>query len=239
MDVKPGILEAVARAHAAEQNLLASLSDEERAAAGTAAHWSARALLTHLVVWKQRLTRGLVALVSGSEPVTYLDLEAENASIFDEHRDLAWPDLHAALAQAQMGLVERVKALGVDELLNTRRFAGQNGQPHWRMIVMNGYWHPMLHLAQFYYDRGRPDWLNDDVESVAVHLRALDPTLAWQGRMVYDLACYYSLSRQRDKAVLRLREALRLDPALADWARKDTDLAPLRGEPGYEALYKK
>ncbi len=239
MDVKPGVLDALSRAHAAERDFLASLSDEERSAASSAQRWSAKDLVAHLAVWKQRLARSLAAMTRGSAPVADVNVEAENAAIFEESRDLPWAPLEDMLRRAQAGLAEQAQVLKEEDWLDSRRFAWQNSQPYWRLIVIDGYWHPILHLAQFHYDRDEAQCLNERVESDTVHLRQIDPSIAWQGRMLYDLACFYALSRQKGNAIAKLRDALRLDPALTEWSRKDTDLSPLHGDPAYEALYRR
>jgi hypothetical protein len=237
--IKPGLLEVLSSAHEEEQAFLASLSGEERVAGSSAGRWSARDLLTHLAVWKMRLARSLAALIRGEDPAQYDDLTAENAAIFDENRGVLWPALAEWLTQGQDELVKQTQALTDDILYDTRRFAWQNGQPYWRLIVMDGYWHPTLHLSAFYYERGEPGRLNERVESSTARLRGLDRSISWQGKMLYDLACYYALTRQSATAVARLREALRHDPALTEWSQTDSDLSPIRDDPGYAALYRK
>ena len=53
----------------------------------------------------------------------------------------------------------------------------------------------------------------------------------------YNLACFYALTGQIDLALPELREALKLRPSLLEWSKQDPDLAVLRAEPMYQALY--
>jgi len=61
------------------------------------------------------------------------------------------------------------------------------------------------------------------------------PTLYGAAR--YNLACFYALSGQNEKAMNELREALQLRPDLLEWSKQDADLATLRHLPAYQALY--
>jgi hypothetical protein len=53
----------------------------------------------------------------------------------------------------------------------------------------------------------------------------------------YNLACHYALSGEIETAIEKLREALEMNPELTEWSKEDADLACLREEPGYRALY--
>jgi hypothetical protein len=75
---------------------------------------------------------------------------------------------------------------------------------------------------------GRPE------EGVAILEAALgrwpdDPTL------LYNLACFESLSERGDVALTHLCRAITLDPKLAGYAAYDADLDAIRGEPGFPA----
>jgi hypothetical protein len=52
----------------------------------------------------------------------------------------------------------------------------------------------------------------------------------------YNAACFAALAGEKDLAVEYLRTALELDPSLAENARADSDLDPLRGDPLFESL---
>jgi hypothetical protein len=52
----------------------------------------------------------------------------------------------------------------------------------------------------------------------------------------YNLACLEALEGNRDAAITALRAAVQARPELAEWARKDDDLASLPGDPEFEAL---
>ena len=52
----------------------------------------------------------------------------------------------------------------------------------------------------------------------------------------YELACQEAAEGNRDAALERLREAIERDPGAADYAREDSELAPLADDPEFQAL---
>jgi hypothetical protein len=53
---------------------------------------------------------------------------------------------------------------------------------------------------------------------------------------VYNLACHYALIGERDKALKKLEEGLRLNPNLAQFAPQDNDFASLHDDPDFQAI---
>src|SRR3954453_2258282 len=51
----------------------------------------------------------------------------------------------------------------------------------------------------------------------------------------YNLACYAALAGDRDAALRHLRVAVERDPRTREWAHGDTDLDPVRDDPGFPA----
>lgn len=51
--------------------------------------------------------------------------------------------------------------------------------------------------------------------------------------LLYDLACFESLAGRRDEALEHLRVALEAQPSLAEHARTDSDLDPIRADPAF------
>jgi len=66
---------------------------------------------------------------------------------------------------------------------------------------------------------------------------ALDDSPEWRSIAIYNLACYYAIAGQKEKAVERLRQALELNPGLTEWSKEDPDFASIRQEPDYQAIY--
>jgi hypothetical protein len=52
----------------------------------------------------------------------------------------------------------------------------------------------------------------------------------------FNAACFAALAGETELAVEYLRAALELDPSLAENARSESDLDPLRGDPAFESL---
>ena len=74
-------------------------------------------------------------------------------------------------------------------------------------------------------------------EDAAQKLLKLDQDPAWQSEVIYNLACHYALSGDKETAIARLRLALHHDLALLDWSRQDPDFDGIRQEPDFQAIY--
>jgi hypothetical protein len=75
------------------------------------------------------------------------------------------------------------------------------------------------------------------MEALTPRLLALDSSPEWRGVVLYNLACHFAQAGMPDRALLELRTGLGLNPGLKEWSQQDSDLAPLRGLPGYQTLY--
>ena len=53
---------------------------------------------------------------------------------------------------------------------------------------------------------------------------------------LYNLACCEALAGRKEDAIGHLRTAIELRPRLKELAREDSDLDPIREEPGFEEL---
>jgi tetratricopeptide (TPR) repeat protein len=237
MAVKAQILDLIQRAYEEEQALVANLTDAERSAAGTLDHWSAKDVVAHVTAWKERMAHRLAGAEHDETRPTADDTDRANAEIFEEYRHKSWTEVLQEAERAQRDLVQCIQTVTEDELADTQRFPWQNGQPLWRRLVGNGYSHPLAHLAQLYLERGQRDHATQLQETAAQRLLPLDDSASWRGVTIYNLACHYALSGEKEKAIAQLGEALRLNPDLTEWSKQDPDFASIREEPAYRSLY--
>ena len=132
-------------------------------------------------------------------------------------------------AEASRQLVEQVEVRDEGELTSTETLPWQEDRPLWRLIVGNGYLHPLaIHLGPIYIERG---------EETAKLARELDESENWQGLLQYNLTCHYALIGETERAIERLGEALKLNPGLTEWSKEDPDLVSIREKPACLALY--
>jgi tetratricopeptide (TPR) repeat protein len=237
MEIKAKLVDLLQRAHEEERTFFASLSDDECSAMGTPECWSVKDVAAHLAEWKAHMGRRLIAARRNETPPTYDDVDEANAEIFEQYRHQSWNDVLKALERAHSELVEQTQAMLDSDLVDAERFPWQEGRPLWRSIVGSGYSHPVQHLAQLYIERGKRDVATQIQETAAELLASLDNSPNWRGVTIYNLACHYALSGQREKAITKLGEALQLNPDLTEWSKQDPDFASIREEPTYRSLY--
>jgi len=236
--LKSKLIELVERASREEQALFDRLSEDERSVVGQPDQWSHKDVIVHLAGWKARLAENLAAAASRGTPVRHEDFEAVNAKEFEEHRDRSWPEVLELAAEASRQLVEQVEARDEDELRSTETLPWQEDRPLWRLIVGNGYLHPLaLHLGPICIERGEKAYATEMQEEAAKLARELDESENWQGLLQYNLTCHYALIGETERAIERLRGALKLNPGLTEWSKEDPDLASIREKPACLALY--
>ena len=155
-------------------------------------------------------------------------------AIFDTNRDRTQAEIVAEGDRAHADFVALIRSLPEDDLAQPGRFSDQEARSLAEQILGNGFEHPVFHYADVLSAPRRFDQRHAAVCRPRGRGCRLAGTI-WQAR--YNLACFYALSGQIEPALSELREALRLRPDLIEWSKQDPDLAVLRAEPAYQALY--
>ena len=238
MELKSKLIELIKHASEEEQALFARLSEDERAVRGEPDRWSPKDVIAHLAAWKTRLAENLASAARGETPVRDEDYEAVNAKVFELNQDRSWSEILQEAAEASQQLVEQVEKRSEAELRGTETLPWQEDRSLWRLIVGNAYTHVIaMHLGPLLIERGEKEYATELQEKAAKLLSELDESQSWQGAVRYNLACHYALAGETETAIEELREALELNPELTEWSKEDSDLASIREEPDYEALY--
>ena len=238
MELKSRLIQLIEHTSQEEQALFARLSEDERAVRGEPDRWSPKDTIAHLAAWKTRLAEDLAAAARGETPARDEDFEVVNAKVFELNRDRSWSEILEEAAKARRQLVEQVEKTSEAELGGTETLPWQGDRPLWRLIVGTGTIHPLaMHLGPLLVERGEKEYATELQEEAARLLSELDENQSWQGTARYNLACHYALAGETETAIEKLREALELNPELTEWSKEDADLAAIREEPGYKALY--
>lgn len=233
--VKPTTLALLRDVRQLEREMVASLTDAERAATGTAEHHllAPKHMVSHITAARRRQEERLAALARGETPPADHHTPEQ---VFAAHEHDPWPEVEEEAEAVSTALVARLEAL--DERVLAQRFPWTHGEPLVAQILVNGVWHPYGHVADFYRARG-------DQERVArMHaglIRTMGTMDEWavlrdDPRSLYNLACFNALGGATDKALALITDAVQRDPELIESARQDSDLDSLRRDPAFERL---
>jgi tetratricopeptide (TPR) repeat protein len=113
-------------------------------------------------------------------------------------------------------------AVALDDDTLVLALGGKAGEPH-----QVSAWETMFYVVK-YTREGQFD------EAIREHERALEEHPDHDG-LLYNLACMEALGGRHLDALLHLRRAVEHDPKWAEYARKDSDFAAIRSEPGFPA----
>ncbi|MBN1680949.1 MAG: ClbS/DfsB family four-helix bundle protein [Anaerolineae bacterium] len=213
------------------------LTNDDRAEIGAADAWSAKDIVVHNMVWADRRLADLETIERGEAwpEHDYGDFDDANRAIFEEHQHLSWEKV----LEMTRDTYARMDAY-LDRTSEEALMAVPEGQEQviWRGIAGSYVVHPMSHLWDYLQQRGYDEKLTDLFgEQFAKRLLAVHDADDWRGTVFYNLACIYALSGKTDLAITNLADGLRLNPSLTEWSKEDSDLASIRDEPGYKALY--
>ena len=237
MTLKERLLALLELAHGEEQKLCVSLDVNEKSEVGEPEQWSARDIMLHLVYWKEYLVRSIGATLQGESPDVRGDVDTINREVFEANKNTSWDDTLMRLDRAHESASTCVRSVPDEKLIDTNTLPWQEGRPFWRIIAGTGYWHPIIHLAEYYFRRGDNDYAVKLNERAADLTRELSDDPDWLGIVKYNLACCYALAGQHERAINELKGALKLNPGLTEWSREDSDLAAIREYDNYKSLY--
>ena len=237
MTLKERLLALLKLAYEEEQKLYASLDEKEKTETGKLEQWSAKDIMTHIVYWKEYLVRNITATLRGESPNVRGDVDTINEEVFHANKNNSWEDTLTRLDRAYKSAVKCVRRVPDEKLIDTNTLPWQEGRPLWIIVDGNGYEHPNIHLAEYYFRRGDNDYAVKLYEQAAELTRELADNPNWLGRVEYNLACGYALSGQHKRAISKLKEALKLNPGLTKWSKEDSDLDSIRKYNSYKSLY--
>ncbi len=233
---KDNLGKLLADVRAEEQALWDSLNEEERNAAGEIDRWAPKDHLAHTTFWTERLITQLQAATGGEPPKKIDDFQKTNDEVYEANKDRSWEDVLAWATEVNHQLHTVFDAVSDEMLQDIAGPEGTGGLPLWQNVAFTGGYHPMHHIADIYLERGDFQGAQSVQERVAEGLAALDDSDAWQGRTLYNLACFYALHDKPQRALTLLETAMKLSPNLIEWSKQDGDLDSLRELPEFQAL---
>lgn len=236
MDKKNQLLDLLETSHQNELRFIANLSEEEREARGTEQDWAVKDEIAHIAAWKAISSERIRAFMADEEPTNYDNTDAVNNDLYYRYKEKSWQEVQDFHELSFRELSEDVRLIEEVDLLDSQRYEWLKGLSLWRRTVHNGYFHPQGHIAFYFSHLGEKERGNQLMEEITRTLVSLDELPLWQGRAVYNLACYYSLIGEKEMAVRKLDDAFSLSPDMIEWSKMDTDLNNIRDEPGYLAL---
>ncbi len=237
MDRKTDLMVAIQTMRALEKEFIDSISPEERLASGTLQRWSARGVLAHLAAWGDKDNQQIAAVLRGEKPQAFEDLDAINARIYADHAQRPWDELTAYLNRTAEQLVQILQGMDAAALDDAEHYHVDTGRPLWRYIAGNEIFHPASHLAAYCLEHNRMEMAEKIQLQSTRFCEQIDASPDFRGVAVYNLACFYALAGQKERAISYLGQSLKLNPSLTEWSKEDSDLISLRDDPAYQLLY--
>lgn len=198
---------------------------------GEPGFWSAKDHVAHLTFWRQRLTLQLQAHLRNAPQPDIEPFEQLNPIIFEENRYRSCSEILTESEQAYSDLIAATEQLSDEDLTTAERFAWlPDGIPLYLSFMGNCYEHTQIHLGYYLLERhdlARATRVYEEWASPILEAEVPDPL---KGNILYNLACFYALHEQLEKAAINLERALFLAPELKEWSLKDSDLDALRAK---------
>jgi tetratricopeptide (TPR) repeat protein len=227
------LMDLLKQANYEEKLFYDGLSEAEKKQSGKVDDWSSKDVLAHCSYWKRVRVADIQRVVGGGSVARIDDFDHENARIFEQFSDQSWQEIMAYAEEATAALTGQLERMSEAEL----ELEWQDERPIWRVVVGNGYSHPLMHISDHYQKKGDMQRAAELTGMLGKPLAALDDSPTWAGTVHYNVACSYSIMGNKEKAIKELGEALALVPSLIEWSQQDSDLDPIREEEGYKALY--
>ena len=238
--MKPGILELLHFASQEEQELIATLSEAERSAVGTAERWSAKDILVNIMLWKELQTQKLAMAVRGQTPPEWRDgalIDSINNQAREKYCDVPFQDVQREAGRVFVAFIAQVESMSEEELSDPERYEWADGGALWHETLGNGLWHPFSQMVALSMQRGDRETAAQLQEKLLAAARKANLPPDTVGVVLYNQACFYATHGGPEKALELLPEALRLRPTLVEWSKHDSDLDGLRADPRFQALY--
>lgn len=214
---------------AAEEEMLLVCSGAPEGSGGPD-RWAAVPLLAHSTEFKNQQSERIRAACRGQTPPSYGDIDHTSPAVYASYASRPLDDVVAGSRRTTADLLDGVRALADEDLLDPSRHPWLHGRTLWLQIIVRGFWHPTGHIADYYLRHGRPDRavaLQSHALTTARYLGAPDQAA---GMAAYGLACAQAQAGLATEAAGTLASAIALNPDVRANAGRDPDLARLRDD---------
>ncbi|MEO8207958.1 MAG: hypothetical protein ABI598_02890 [Chloroflexota bacterium] len=222
-DLREALVSVLRAARSTEVTVLGALDPMTRDAPGPDRGWSPKDVQAHLSAWRRIQIGRLVARRIGTEEpaAPAAETDAANAILHAERAAWTWKRVLADADETTQALIDEVEA-AADTVLADGRAVGT--------ILGNGTEHSLAHLPGI----AAGTHLDEPITDLATAVEVAIGQGTWPARATafayYNLACFFALREQLDRARPLLRQALLAEPELRALAPTDDDLVALRSE---------
>jgi hypothetical protein len=204
--------------------------------AGGPHRWAAVPLLAHNTEFKFQQSERVRAILSGQTPPEFGDIDHASPDVYAAYASRALDDVVADTRGTTTSLLDGVRALSDEDLLDPSRHPWLRGRMLWLQIIVRGFWHPAGHLGEYYLSHGQPARALALAEHAVATASYLDAPAAGRGMASYNLACAQAGAGLLDESAAAVSEAIALNPDLRANAIRDSDLTAVREGGGLAAL---
>ena len=211
------------------------LTEKQTMEKGSLKKWSAKDTLSHLVFWGNHFNSQTEKAKSGEKVPQAGDyFDQVNDGVLIEHMEQSFSE---ALVELQMSIQKSIviiKSISADELSDKEKFEYLTGRTLIDSALGTLGWHVAHHISDFYVKNGQTDRAIALQEKYTEKLRDF-PT--WEANAIYNLACFFTMIGEKEKAIKNLETAFIAKPDLIEWSKNDNDLDALREDADFKALF--
>ncbi|BBB47046.1 maleylpyruvate isomerase N-terminal domain-containing protein [Pelolinea submarina] len=215
-------------------DLVQSLTPEEKARRGSLQGWSAKDMLVHLAFWNHHFNRQLEQGFAGQPiPKSGDYLDQVNDGVLYEHLEQPFDEALADESAAYSQFRQIVAEVSPEDIQDSQKFEFLEGHSLLdRALGTYGY-HTAAHISDYYIKHGQIERARALQESITKSLLGFP---GWEANAVYNLGCFYSLNGYKQEAIAKVKEAFEIKSDLVEWAKQDSDLDALRDMAEYKDL---
>ena len=148
---KAEILSLIKYERAKLEDALVKIPEDKLTASGVESTWSVKDILAHIAAWERLMVGWVEASLRGETPdrpapgESWDDLDGMNERLYQAHKDQHLRQVLADFEDSYKSTLDSVERLSEEELLDSGRFAWRRGDPMWRMVAANTWWHYKEH----------------------------------------------------------------------------------------------
>jgi len=211
------------------------LTEKQTKEKGSLKKWSAKDILSHLVFWGNHFNSQAEKAKSGEKvPLAGDYFDQVNDGVLIEHMEQPFSEALIELERSFKKSAEILESFSSDELNDKEKFEYLNGRTFIDNALGTLGWHVAHHISDFYVK-------NDQIEKAIAlqekYTKKLRDFPAWEANAIYNLACFFTLIGEKEKAIINLETAFIARPDLIEWSKKDNDLDALREDKDFKALF--